>query len=323
MNKKNTTDFWQLTRLPRQTRNYIPTFIAANMIAQNPEKYGFLVEKLQPVTYDTVLISDCVDLEIIAQCVDTTFEAIKNLNPAVKRWCTPPGVENFTLNIPEGTRDKFYENYRSIPETEKRSWVRHRVKTGETLSVIARKYGSTVSILKDYNKIKGNMIYAGDYLLIPVPQNKKYYTYQPPRTKRKSANRSRVSYANVVPANHKKIVYLVKKGDTLGEIAEMYQTRASKIRGWNNLYYGQNIYPNQKLTIWIPENFSQTVSSKSSKSKEHLPDGSYHVVRAGDTLWEIAQKYEISIANLKKMNRKHSNTIKPGERLKVKESSGG
>jgi membrane-bound lytic murein transglycosylase D len=294
------------------------------MIAQNPEKYGFLVEKLQPVTYDTVLISDCVDLEIIAQCVDTTFEAIKNLNPAVKRWCTPPGVENFTLNIPEGTRDKFHENYKSIPETEKRSWVRHRVKTGETLSVIARKYGSTVSILKDYNKIKGNMIYAGDYLLIPVPQNKKYYTYRPPRTKRKSSGRRKVSYAKVVPANHKKIVYLVKKGDTLGEIAELYQTRASKIRNWNNLYYGQNIYPNQKLTIWIPENFSQTISSsKSSKSEEHLPDGSYHVVRAGDTLWEIAQKYEISIANLKKMNRKHSNTIKPGERLKVKESSGG
>jgi len=324
MNQKNTKDFWQLTRLPRQTRNYIPTFIAANMIAQNPEKYGFLVDKLQPVTYDTVLISDCVDLEIIAQCVDTTFEAIKNLNPAVKRWCTPPGVENFTLNIPEGTREKFRENYQNIPETEKRSWVRHRVKSGETLSVIASKYGSTVSILKDYNKIKGNMIYSGDYLLIPVPQNKKYYTYQPPRTKRKSSRRSSVSYANVVPANHKKIIYLVKKGDTLGEIAEMYQTRASKIRGWNGLYYGQNIYPNQKLAIWIPENFSQAVSSsKSSKSEEHLPDGSYHVVRAGDTLWEIAQKYEISIDNLKKLNRKHSNTIKPGEKLKIKESSGG
>jgi len=104
----------------------------------------------------------------------------------------------------------------------------------------------------------------------------------------------------------------------------MYQTRASKIRGWNGLYYGQNIYPNQKLAIWIPENFSQAVSSsKSSKSEEHLPDGSYHVVRAGDTLWEIAQKYEISIDNLKKLNRKHSNTIKPGEKLKIKESSGG
>jgi membrane-bound lytic murein transglycosylase D len=323
MRQKNTDDFWKLTRLPRQTRNYIPTFIAANMIAENPGKYGFHVEKLKPVEYDTVLISECVDLEVVSQCVDTTFEAIKNLNPAVMRWCTPPGVKNFTLNIPVGTREKFRQKYSEIPHSDKRSWVRHRVNSGETLSDIAKKYGSTISILKEYNKINGNMIYVGNYILVPVPQNKNYYTYQPPRIKTKSSPKSSYSYANVVPANHKKIIYIVKKGDTLGEIAEMYQTKASNIRGWNALYYGQHIYPNQKLTIWIPQIFTKNAGSNFRNSGDVSSDGSYHIVQSGDTLWDIAQKYDLSIENLKKLNQIRTNTIKPGERLRIKDNSGG
>ncbi len=325
MRQKNTKDFWKLTRLPRQTRNYVPTFIAANIIAENPEKYGFHVNRLQPVVYDTVMISECVDLEIVSQCVDTTFEAIKNLNPAVKRWCTPPGVKNFTLNIPLGSKEKFQENYAKISDSNKRSWVRHRVRSGETLSVIAKKYGSTVTVLKSYNKIKRSMIYVGQYLVIPVPQNKKYYAYQEVRYSPKKSSRKKRSRTSVIPSNHKKIVYLVKKGDTIGEIAEMYNTRASRIRGWNGLYYGQHIYPKQKLDIWIPVNFSQTRSTANTagQKSEILPAGSFHIVRSGDTLWDIAQKYEISIENLKKLNHKYSNKIKPGEKLKVREASGG
>ena len=143
------------------------------MIAHNPEKYGFYVQKFQPVQWDTIQISECVDLEIVAQCVDVTFNEIKELNPAVKRWCTPPGIKNFTLNIPVGSKKKFRSNYASIPDSKKRSWVRHKVRSGETLSTIAQKFGSTVSVIKNYNKVRGSMIYVGQYLLIPVPQNKK------------------------------------------------------------------------------------------------------------------------------------------------------
>jgi membrane-bound lytic murein transglycosylase D len=326
MRRHNTRDFWKLKRLPRQTRNYIPTFIAANMIAQNPEKYGFYVEKLQPVQWDTVQISECVDLEIVAQCVDVSFNEIKELNPAVKRWCTPPGIKNFTLNIPIGSKEKFLSNYASIPDSKKRSWVRHKVRSGETLSTIAHKYGSTVSVIKNYNKVRGSMIYVGQYLLIPVPQNKNYYSYQvryAHKSKPKSSSRKK-SKTNVIPKNHKKITYIVKQGDTLGEIAEVYNTRASRIRSWNGLYYGQHIYPKQKLTLWIPENYNPSSISKSFAKKEtNLPPGSYHVVKYGDTLWDISQKYGVSIENLKKLNNKRSNKIKPGEKLIIKTSTSG
>jgi len=326
MRQYNTRDFWKLKRLPRQTRNYIPTFIAANIIAENPEKYGFHVAKMQPVTWDTIRISECVDLEIVARCVDTTFNAIKDINPAVKKWCTPPGVKDFTLNIPVGTKEKFRKNYASIPDADKRSWVRHKVRSGETLSVIAKKYGSTVSVVKNYNKIKGSMIYVNQFLLIPVPQNKKYYTYQKSYARKSSSSSSskrKKARTNVIPKGHKKITYIVKQGDTLGEIAEVYKTRASRVRSWNNLYYGQHIYPKQKLILWVPENYSPGSISRSFAKKEvNLPEGSYHLVKYGDTLWDISQKYDVSIEYLKRLNNKRSNNIKPGEKLILKKTSG-
>jgi len=319
MRRYVTNDFWQLKRLPRQTRNYIPTFIAANIIAENPEKYGFVVNKLEPVVYDTTHISECVDLEIVAQCTDTTFDYIKKINPAVKRWCTPPGVDNFVLNVPLGKKDIFKANYAQIPDGKKRSWVRHRVRSGETLSVIASKYGSTVSVIKSYNKIRGSMIYVDQYILIPVPQNKNYYRYQAQYTSKSSPKRS---VRKVIPNGYKKVNYIVKKGDTLGEIAENYHTRASKIRSWNGLYYGQHIYPNQKLVLWVPQDYKKS-NTIIANTQTDLPEGSYHVVRYGDTLWDISQKYDISISNLKKLNNKRSNKIKPGEKLIIRPASGG
>jgi membrane-bound lytic murein transglycosylase D len=320
----NTRDFWKLKRLPRQTRNYIPTYIAATIMAKNPKKYGFYVEKQEPIQYDTVIVSEAVDLNVVAKCVDATFTEIKALNPAVRRWCTPPGIGDFVLNIPRGSKDKFAENYAKIPDKDKRSWVRHKIRSGETLSTIARKYATTVSVIKSQNGIRGTVIRKGDYLIIPVPQNKNYYkkyrTYAQSSPRKKTSHKQRQA---VIPSGHKKISYIVKTGDTLGEIAEEYNTRASNIRAWNGLYYGQHIYPKQKLAIWIPES---GITSSKRKFVEVSPPGSsdeYYVVRSGDTLWDIAQKHGVSISNIKKWNNKRSNTIRPGEKLRIKQVRGG
>jgi membrane-bound lytic murein transglycosylase D len=317
----NTRDFWKLKRLPRQTRNYVPTYIAATIIAKNPKKYGFYVERQDPVEFDTVRISEAVDLNVVAGCVDTTFDAIKEINPAVRRWCTPPGVGDFILNIPKGSKEKFITNYALIPDKEKRSWVRHRIKNGETLSQIARKYATTTGVIKSYNRIRGTFIRAGEYLIIPVPQNKNYYksyrTYA--STSKSKKQRKRIT----IPNGYKKISYRVKKGDTLGEIAEVYNTRASKIRSWNGLYYGQHIYPKQKLAIWVPPTFDQEQNTYAKTSPVILNPDEYYTVRSGDTLWDIAQKYGVSISNLKRWNNKRSNKIKPGEKLRIKQVTGG
>jgi len=319
MNRYNTRDFWKLKRIPRQTRNYVPTFIAAAMIAKDPNKYGFFVEKAKPVEFDTVRISDCVDLDVIAKCVNSNFDEIKTLNPAVLRWCTPPNVKNFTVNLPKGTKELFKQEYAKIPDNQKISYKRHKIKTGETLSEIATRYATSISVLKKKNNLRSSRIRAGKYLIIPVAQNDGYYKSFKPVVYKSSRKkyRSRKAVTNV--KGHKKISYIVKSGDTLGDIAELYNTRASNIRSWNGLAYGRHIYPKQKLAIWIPDNnpIPKVIKSE-NKSKPIAASGSFHVVERGDTLWDIAHKYNTSIRELKKINNLRSNKIKPGERLIIK-----
>lgn len=318
MRRYHTRDFWKLKRLPRQTRNYVPTYLAATIIAREPEKFGFYITKQKPFVADTVLISESIDLNVVAKLVDTTYARIRELNPAVLRWVTPPGIKDFTLFLPKGTKDKFKEGFASIPDKDKRSWVRHRIRTGESLSTISQKYRTSISVIKSTNKLRSNFIRAGKYLLIPVPQNKAAYyaskaTYKVPKTKKRTA---RKKISNV--PGHKKVSYVVKMGDTLGEIAENFNTRASRIRQWNGLRYGEYIRPKQKLVLWVPENLQELKERVANKPIEPKPDHSvYYTVQSGDTLWDIAKKYGVSITEIKKLNKMRSSRIRPGDRLKV------
>ncbi|MGD9899979.1 MAG: LysM peptidoglycan-binding domain-containing protein [Calditrichaceae bacterium] len=321
MRRYDTRDFWQLRSLPRQTRNYVPTFLAATIIAKDPEKFGFYVDKSDPIEIDMVEISESIDLNVVAKAVDTTYSYIKEINPAVLRWVTPPGVKNFNLYLPKGKAQQFKEKYASLPDNEKRSWVRHKIQSGQTLSTIAQKYHTSIAVIKETNRLSGNMIRAGHYLLIPVPQNSTHFKYSSvsysQSSKPKRQSRPKAVITNV--PGHKKIIYEVKSGNTLGEIAEIFKTRASEIRSWNGLRYGSYIYPKQKLVIWVPEDMDEirqnikkeivTVSSRET--------GNFYTVRSGDTLWDIAKKYGISIKELKKINNLNNTMIKPGDRLKV------
>ncbi|NOX36569.1 MAG: LysM peptidoglycan-binding domain-containing protein [Calditrichaeota bacterium] len=314
--------YWDLPRLPRQTRNYIPTFIAAAMIAKEPEKYGFYVEKAPPVEFDTVTVRECVDLNVVAECVGSTFEEIKDLNPAILRWCTPPDVDEWTLYLPRGTREKFLTNYAKIPDDQKLTWIHHRIRYGETLSTIARKYGVSIREIKRFNKIRGSMIRAGSYLVIPVPQNRQAY--------RKYARRSTRTYSRRKPVTHVpgrvKKVYLVKKGDTLWDIARKFNVTISQLRYWNGLGYSRIIRPGQTLNIWLPESSgrSEEIARGNTRSASPPlatdsgnPASIIHVVQKGETLWDIAQRYGVRLHDIKRWNNIRSNLIRPGDRLRI------
>ena len=319
----HTRNFWKLRRLPRQTKNYIPTFLAAIIISKKPNKFGFYVEKDPPIQVDSINISEAVDLNVIAKLVDTTYSYIREINPAVLRWVTPPGIKDFTLYLPKGKKDRFIAGYAKIPDNKKRSWVRHRIRSGETLSTIARKYHTSMSVIRSINKLRGSFIRAGHYLLIPVPQNKAYY-YASRNSRRSSAHRRssrrhssrRRSYASHAPGA-KRVVYQVKPGDTIGEIAEKYHTRASKIRAWNGLRYGEFIYPKQNLVIWVNK---QIGSPTKDIVRAQDDKATYYTVKTGDTLWDISKKYGLTIEKLKRLNNMRSVRIRPGDKIKVSEN---
>ncbi|MBI5464260.1 MAG: transglycosylase SLT domain-containing protein, partial [Ignavibacteriales bacterium] len=250
--RSGSTDFWEMRKhLPRQTRNYIPQFIAVVRIAMEPHKYGFEIQPADSLVWDVVEINDCVSLKVLAQCALTDVETLKELNPELLRWCTPPRVTGYRFRIPAGAKDSFQVRYAQIPSEEKRDWTIHTVKRGESVSAIAQKYGLTASILKELNNIKSERrLSIGTALAIPVPRSsadadktpmdyspkvkrldfgamKAYVAKTEARVARRKSNGKKSGSGSSQQVGKDKLVYVVKDGDTMGHIAEWYGVRAS------------------------------------------------------------------------------------------------
>ena len=180
MKKHGTEDFWVLASqrrpLKRETKEYVPKYLAAMMIAKDPEAYGFDVyEGLEPepLEYDKVVIKHATDLRVIAEAADTTVEEIKILNPELLRWFTPPGAPDYGLRLPKGSAERFYANIGNIPLPERLKFHAHTVRRGDTLSGIAKRYGTSVQPIQYLNNLNGVRLRPGTTIMIPVRANER------------------------------------------------------------------------------------------------------------------------------------------------------
>jgi membrane-bound lytic murein transglycosylase D len=278
-----TSDYWQLYSLPQETKNYIPYYLSAAIIVKNPEKYGFKIPRSNPLKYDVVQIEKSADLTVIAKAAGTKLSTIKRLNPELRQPATPNNGP-YSLNIPDGKKDIFYKKFSEIPEDRKFAFqkVEHRVQKGENLISIASKYRVLVADLQTINNISNiNKLSIGQRLKIPVKGG--LYSNYP-----------------------EKIIYSVKTGDTLGHIAEEFNTRASEIRKWNNMGSKSVIYPGQKLSLFVK---GQPVKDSPKKN--------VYIVKSGDSLGKIAKKNSTTVAKIKSWNSMKSSTIYPGQKLTI------
>jgi len=158
LNRTKTDDYWALlnTRhIRRETKDYVPKFIAASLIANSPQNFGFEdLEYHPPLNYDKVTIKSPLDLEVIAACAETTEEIIKELNSELRRWCTPPDVTEYVLRVPEGKKDIFIENLSKIPEENRFTVDIYKVKKGDTFKSISKKTGVPVQVILDLNSLE-------------------------------------------------------------------------------------------------------------------------------------------------------------------------
>jgi membrane-bound lytic murein transglycosylase D len=161
--------YWDLlgTRhIKNETKEYVPKFIAAGLIATNPKDFGFEdIEYHEPLSYDEVELDSPVDLSVAAECAGTELEAIKKLNPELRRWCTPPDVANYMLKIPKGTKEAFVEKLSSVPEGERFTIEHYTVQKGDTFRKIARRTGFPVSVILSLNSMEK---------IIPSPEGALY-----------------------------------------------------------------------------------------------------------------------------------------------------
>ncbi len=216
-------DFWDLKAsryIRRETKNYIPKFMAATIIAKNPEAYGFQIPAVEPFVYDEVVITESTDLRLIARCAGTTFETIKELNPELKRWATPPDASQYVLRVPKGARETFLTAYAAVPADQKIRWERHLVGRGETLPGIAQRYNTSPEAIREVNGIKKNRVSSGQQLLVPVNAVGKDETL--------------TAIAPEQLGKKQQILYRVRRGDNLAKIARKHDVTVADIREWNN-----------------------------------------------------------------------------------------
>lgn len=206
-------DFWELYRrnvLPRETKNYVPIILALTLIAKDADHYNVQVEPDPPVPTDVIRPGRAIDLRLVAETIDIDVETLRSLNPALLRLATPDD-SSFELHLPQGTAEKFSAEIADIPADKWVSWRRHRVAAGETLSSIGKKYRVTpVAIAEANNLERGATLDAGEKLIIPAAQPQS-------ETKRRLVS------------------YRVRKGDTLGGIADRFSVDREDVRKWNRL----------------------------------------------------------------------------------------
>lgn len=292
-------DFWEISErtLPRETKDYVPKLMAALIIAKNPEKYGFMgIEYNEPEPVEKVVFPPQRSLRDIAGVIGIDYRSFRDFNPGLIREAIPPG-DSYKINVPMGYGRVVAERYNDIASlkmiaitTPGNSIKYYRVRRGDSIGKIARRYGVSVSSVKRTNKIRGSKIRAGQMLAIP--------------------GGSRAGYAgtkgNVKVS--KSLKYKVRHGDSLGRIAARYGTSVSSIKSANGIK-GSAIRVGQVLKIPA----RKTVSKNNVKAGDVIK----YRVKKGDTLWKIASKYDVTVPKIRKWNNLRSSQLDSGEQLTI------
>jgi membrane-bound lytic murein transglycosylase D len=239
-------DFWELYKrnaLPRETKNYVPIILALTLIAKDAAHYNIQVEPEKPVPTDVVKPGRAIDLRLVAETIDVDVETLRALNPALLRLATPDDP-SFQLHLPQGSAERFSAEIADIPPDKWVSWRRHRVEAGETLTSIGKKYRVTAAAIADANNLERNeALEAGEKLIIPATQPQA-------ETKRRLVS------------------YRVRRGDTLGGIADRFSVNAEDLRKWNRLK-SNHVSRGMVLRVYTiggaPEASPRRVRSKTAK----------------------------------------------------------
>lgn len=334
-------DYWvAYPYLPRETRGYVPGFIAATMIAMNPEEFGFQRNYgKEAYSFEIAEVDGLMPLEKLAEAAGISVEELKDLNPELLRWATPPGGK-YPLKIPTGIKDEFLAAYQEIPQEERSTDVAmHTVSRGETLGYIAQRYGTSVRSLFATNEGLSSTIHPGQTIVVPVASGSEEQVSSNRSSSQRSSSSSSSRRKAPAPSNTTEVTYTVKSGDTIGHVAEWYDVRAWQIRSWNGS--GNTIRVGQRLTIHVPNNrvsYYRNIDGLAFAKKQEIErrqrsgeniydlqlgsssgsgDTITYTVRRNDTLTSIANRYGVSVNDIKNQNNLSSSRIYAGQTLKI------
>jgi len=285
--------------LRRETKDYVPKLIAAAMIAKQPEKYGFdPIPKTEPFAVDSVPVTEPVSLEVVAKVSDTPLDELMAINAHFLRGITPPSSLAW-VRVPVGKGVATTEALAALPEAERVPYVFHTVRRGETLGRIGQRYGVSASVIADANgRISSRRLRIGMTLKVPGGKARMAAIEASDRNAARSSN----GY------------HTVRRGETLGGIAQRYRVSVGALREWNGLGASSLIRAGQRLRVT-----GRVASESRSASSKSKSSASTHLVRRGETLSGIASRYGVSVDALMRANGLRSaRSLKAGVRIKIR-----
>ncbi|CAN5503241.1 hypothetical protein BH10BAC6_BH10BAC6_02750 [soil metagenome] len=355
-----TASYWE-TRdyLPRETRNYVPLYIATTLINLQREKYGFTDDSLTfhpEYAYDVFMVKEPTNIAALAKCAGMTVDSIRKLNPELVKPCTPPNVDFYAFKVPKGSLQTFASKFESLTDDEKRPWMAHTVARGETIASIAKRYGVTSSDVASVNQLTGykSKLKRGMSIRIPmtsVGSQPQLAMSEPASTTPNDVIGGAATPESMSPRRHSQpsptvavptavttevagtttmvegskgrttVKHTVQNGENLYSIARRYGVRLTDLRNWNNISYDkENIRIGDTLVVAITDEATRSVAA-SDVEKIRVSRVISHTVARGETLAGIASLYSTSTDRIRSLNKLPRNgALKSGKPLRVETS---
>ncbi|WP_276977349.1 LysM peptidoglycan-binding domain-containing protein [Flavobacterium filum] len=319
-------NYWNIRPyLPKETQGYVPAFLATMYVFEFHKEHGIKPNK--PVANhfatDTILIKNKISFKQLSDVLNISVEQLQFLNPSYKRDFIPfmkdkkhyvrlplDKVAIFTSNESKiyayaeyefNKREKPFFNPDYVAGTESESVIKtkyHKVRRGETLGGISKKYGVTISEIKKWNKLKSNSAPLGRNLKI-ITEEQVVAVATPAKSKSNVAEKVQDSVLQKSQIKPNEL-HVVEKGESLYSIAKKHNVTRDDIKTWNNLE-DENILIGSSLLVSAPI--------------ELITEN--YIVQAGDNLIQIAKKYNVSVDELKEWNELEDSNVKIGTSLKV------
>ena len=301
-------DYWSLD-LPKETKKYVPKLLAIGSVLKDPALYNQKLTKIENKPFlEAVQLDSQFDLALIAQWTDLSINEIYSYNPGLKRWATPE-VLPYTILLPQEAVFEFNDNLSEQSNRPKISWMRYQVKEGDTLSLIAQNYKTTVDQIKSVNELNNNLIRLDSYLIVPLAkESEEYYSLSEAQREKSRLNTNK---------NSGKVIYEVVSGDSLWKIALNYGVTVNDLVRWNQIVPADPLSIGKELVI-LNENKNKTELAKIISTGIDITKKIVYTVKTGDNLSLIAHKYKVKVSEIRAWNDLNEGYIlQPGDKLTI------
>ena len=315
-------DFWSIKNyLPVETRTYVPRLLAVAELVATPEDFGVTLPQLSnEPRFAVVETGGQIDMALAAELANIDTDRLYALNAGVNRWATDPEGPHRLL-LPVDQAQPFASKLAGLGKRERVQWTRHRVQQGETIGGIADRYHTTTAVLREINELRGNTIIAGDYLMIPhATQSLASYS--------QSAEMRAARQQSTARSGERK-EHVVRSGESLWSIAQQYAVDVRSLASWNSMAPGDVLSIDRELVIWSrspPGGAASQASAQATVARTDAVAGFTagndrirqvtYVVRRGDSLFSIAQRFRVTVPKLVEWNAGAADKyLQPGQRL--------